>query len=430
MRVSFRSFCRPISTRSRSIWAALLACVAAPAAIAADAKTLTYSRDVAPILRRACEKCHRPGEAAPMSLQTFEEVRPWAKAIGKQVRTREMPPWDVLHGEDKWVNDPSLSDEEIAIVTGWVAAGAPEGNPADLPAAAVFSTGWTIGEPDLILTPVFPYEVPPDGNDRFEFVSLPTGLTEERWVSAVQVLPGDRKVVHHVMAYVEQEDEYSEEWGSRRGRRGNLMTEFAVGNSGDVFKEGTGKLLKPGSSIMLEIHYHPYGEPTIDRTQIGFKFHPKGAPARRVISKGISTRDLHIPAGEPSRRSEADYYLRQPAEIISFQPHMHCRGKSMDLEAILPDGTRQMLCSVPTFNFNWQITYTFKTPPLLPAGTTLYVTALHDNSASNPNNPDPTTDVWWGPQTTDEMMIGWTDIVFHDEEFTEPVIETAEIGSE
>lgn len=378
-----------------------------------DGNPVTYSRDIAPIFQKACQQCHRPGEMAPMSLLSFADARPWAKSIKAKVAARKMPPWDADRSVGKFINDPSLTDAEIEKVVRWVDVGAPEGDPAELPIALTFKPGWTIGKPDLILTIPNEMKVDAGGPDRFEFLDLPTGLTEDRWVEAVEVRPGNRKVVHHVMVYMRQDDDDSWEWG--HGHNGNLLSEFAVGNNGDLFPDGTGRLLKAGSSLLVEIHYHPNGAATTDRTSIGLKFHPKGEATRRVVARPISSRYLHVPAGAPDVESEAEYTFSRPFEIISFQPHMHCRGKDMKLEAVYPDGRTELLCSVPHFNFNWQITYTYKTPPKMPAGTSLRVFAHHDNSAANPNNPNPAVDVYWGPETTDEMMIGWTDIVYLDD---------------
>jgi len=350
-----------------------------------------------------------------MSLLRPEEVRPWAKAIKAQTTARRMPPWGADRTIGEFINDPSLTDEEIATLAAWADGGAPLGDVSRLPPPPVFNDGWRMGEPDLVLTMAEEYALVADGPDRFEYFELPTGLAEERWVRAVEIRPGNRKIVHHVMAYVQQNDpgETALGWGDRHG---NLMIEYAVGNDGDRFPPGAGRLLRPGSTIVFQIHYHPYGEIARDRTSIGFKFHPSGAGLRRVRARGIASRHLYIPPGAAEVVTETWERFDRPIRVISFQPHMHCRGRAMTLEAILPEGGRRMLCSVPYFDFNWQITYTFREPPLLPAGTTLHVTARHDNSEANPNNPDPTRAVQWGRETTDEMAIGWTDFVFADED--------------
>ncbi|MCH8333880.1 cytochrome c [Candidatus Sumerlaeota bacterium] len=382
-----------------------------------NSQRITFSKHVAPIFQRSCQNCHRPGEVAPMSLLSYGEARPWAKSIRRMVRSREMPPWDADPNIGRYVNDPTLSEEEVETIVRWVDTGAAPGNPADLPPPLEFPTEreWNIGEPDLILTMRIEHVVPAEGYDRYPSFYLATGLTEERWVRAVEIKPGNRRVIHHVMAYVEQERDDGER--SRGGRtNGSLMIEYAVGNRGDIFPPGTGKLLKPGSVIRLESHYHSSGVEERDRTSIGFRFYPKGESPRPVISRGISDRDLAIPAGADNVKAEAWFRLPYRARIISFQPHMHYRGKSMILEAIFPDGRTEILSSVPTFKFNWQITYAFETPPVVPAGTELHMVAYHDNSPNIAYNPDPSALVRWGQQTTDEMAIGWTDIVYLDEE--------------
>lgn len=345
-----------------------------------------------------------------MALRTYAEVRPWAKAIKRNVAERKMPPWGAEPATGKYVNDPSLSDNEIATIVQWVDQGAVQGDPTNAPSPLRFDDeDWAIGEPDLTLAMDEEVVVPSEGDDRFPMFELPTGLTEDRWVKAVEIRPGDPEVVHHVMAYVDTSGTGETAWG-------DLMIEYAVGNRGDVFPEGTGRLLAAGSTVRFQVHYHSIGEERRDRTRIGFKLYPKGVTPKAVESHGIRNHNLYVPAGERNARSEAMFALHKPAEIISFQPHMHYRGKEMYLEALYPDGEREMLCAVPRFDFNWQITYTFKDPPVVPKGTKLRVLAVHDNSAANANNPDPAQDIWWGPNTTDEMNIGWTDVVYRDGE--------------
>lgn len=349
-----------------------------------------------------------------MPLFTYEEARPWAKSIRRKVAARDMPPWDADPAIGEYINDPRLTDEEVETIVTWVDTGARRGKPGDMPPPLEFpDEEWSIGTPDLILTMDEEFVIPAEGYDRFPTFYLPTGLTEERWVKAVEIRPGNRKLIHHVMAYVVQDDD-GDDWGWG-GRHGNLMIEYAVGNRGDVFAEGTGRLLKPGSEIRFSSHYHSSDKEESDQTSIGFKFYPEGAKPKLVIAKGISARDLYIKAGESDARHEAWFTLNRPARIVSFQPHMHYRGKAMNLEAVYPDGRTEILSAVPTFKFNWQITYTFKNPPLVPAGTQLHMISYHDNSEGNPHNPDAATEVWWGPQTTDEMAIGWTDFVYLDD---------------
>jgi hypothetical protein len=399
-----------------------LAIACAHGALAAE--PVTFTKDIAPIFQRACQTCHRPGQIAPMSLLTYQETRPWVKAIRTRVAAREMPPWhaDPLVGH--YVNDRSLSDDEVKTIVEWADAGAPQGDPADLPATVEWPKGWTIGEPDLILKTDRPYRVSAYGRDQFVDFTISPRLTEDQFIRAVEIRPGDPRVVHHVLAYIHQPDNYDfrdeASFENSIGRGGTLLTEYAVGNNGDVFPPGTGRLLKRGGYITLEIHYHSYGEAITDHTQIGLQFHPKDSAQQRIISRWIGESDLYIPPNRKDVPSSGAYTFRRPVYIVSFQPHMHCRGQAMRATAVYPDGRSEIIFDVPNFDFNWQTTYTYSEPPLLPAGTRLVVDAKHDNSSGNPNNPDPNRYVTWGQQTTDEMMHLWTDFVYADEGFSRP----------
>ena len=382
----------------------------------ASTSKVTFANQVVRIFQQSCQQCHRPGQMAPMSLLTYQEARPWAKSIKQKVQGREMPPWhaDPRYGE--FVNDRRLTDEEVDTIVRWVDSGAPRGNAADMPEPLSFPEGWSIGEPDLVLSMSRPYTVRASGRDTFEYFNIDTRLTEDRFVSAVEILPGDARVVHHVLAYVHQNDDFNfrdeESWSRSIGRGGTMLIEYAVGNKGDIFPPGSGRLLKKGSRLLLQIHYHPYGEQTQDVTRVGLRFHPRGTQHRRIISRWIGTHSIGIPPNTRNVASRSSYTFRQAVNIISFQPHMHCRGQAMIAEVFYPDGQHEILCSVPNYDFNWQTTYTFTTPPYLPAGTRMVVTGLHDNTKSNPNNPNPNAYVTWGQSTNDEMMHGWTDFVY------------------
>lgn len=382
------------------------------------APPVTFSNQVVRIFQNSCQNCHRPGWAAPMPLLTYQQARPWAKSIKQKVLLREMPPWFADREIGEYHNDPSLTEHEIQTIARWVDAGAPEGNPSDLPPPLNFDKEWNIGQPDLILAMDEEYEVEATGEDRYVEFSLPTGLTEDRYVRAVEVRPGDPKVVHHVLVFVHQPDDFdfSEEFafGNTIGSGGTLVTEYALGNLGDVFPPGTGRLLKAGSELRLEIHYHPSGEATRDRTRIAFTFHPRGAEPKRVISRAIGNFRFRLPANASGVKTEAEYRFERAVDLLSFQPHMHGRGKAMTMTALYPDGKTEVLSSIPRYDFSWQLTYHFAEPRRLPAGSVLQVTGLHDNSAENPNNPDPNVPVFFGRTATDEMMHCWTDFVYVD----------------
>ena len=398
------------------------------------AGNVTFTKDIAPILQRSCQVCHRPGQMAPMSLLGYEATRPWARSIKERVSRREMPPWhiDRTVGIKRYINDRSLTDEEIATIVAWVDDGAPRGNPSDLPPPATFAADdeWYIGTPDLIVTMEQDMVVAAEGPDTFFNVFAKTGLTEDRYIRAIEVHPGDRRVVHHVNTFAVQEPEESGHNGLA-GFTGVAMPgetwlkETSIGNSGDIYPEGTGRLLRAGAVIRFNIHYHPIGEAARDRTSIAFTFYPRGeVPNNRLVSRFITARNLDIPAGTRDIRHDGYWTLPQPAQIVHFRPHMHYRGQAMSLEALLPDGRVQLLTSVPRYDVNWQLTYSYETPPVFPAGTVMHMTSYHDNSAGNRNNPDPTMWTGSGPRTIDEMAIAHTDwILLTDAEYEQLQLE-------
>ncbi|HEU4386401.1 MAG TPA: alkyl hydroperoxide reductase [Blastocatellia bacterium] len=382
----------------------------------------TFTKDVLPILQKSCQGCHRPGTIAPMSLLTYEQVRPWARSIKEKVVTRYMPPWHIDRTVGEYSPDPSLSDAEIAMIAKWVDSGAPRGDPKDAPPPRVFppANSWIFGEePDLVVTSSG-FNVPAVAADQYPKVDVPTGLNEDRYIKWMQVIPEDPKVLHHVLIYALQGEPATGgvRGDQRRLASGSLLTEYARGNDGDIFTNGTAKLLKAGSRLRFSFHYHPNGEkPVNEHAKIGFRFFPKGYTPKYLIStKGISSpATLAIPPGDPNARSDAYFRLEDPARLVSFQPHMHYRGKRMTLEAIWPDGHTELLTDVAHFVWTWQITYPYKNPPAFPKGTVLHMTAYHDNSPGNKENPDPSAFVGWGDRTVDEMNIGWLDFYYISE---------------
>lgn len=411
----------------------LLAFAACPllSAEAADVGDVTFSRDVVPILQRSCQNCHRPGAGAPMSLVSYNDVRPWAKSIQKRVVNREMPPWhlDPTVGIREYIDDPSLSDTEIETIVRWVENGAVEGNPADAPPPVEFSdlSQWTFGEPDLVVKNEA-IEMPAECEDRYPNPVVDTGLTEDRWIKWIQFMPGDRRVVHHSMQYAVQEDPGLIDDELTRvalgSGQGAMLVEYAVGNQGDHYPDGTGRLLKAGSKIRFSGHYHCVGEATTDVSALGIKFYPKGEePTRRVISFMLTTgvpdseglNQLSIPPNTVARHDRY-FRLEKPAQIVTFQPHMHYLGSAMRLEVIHLDGRVQTLTDVPNYDFNWQISYNYANPPVFPAGTFLHITSWHDNTKNNRYNPDSTSWIGWGNRTVDEMGNGWVELAYMSED--------------
>jgi hypothetical protein len=379
----------------------------------------TFTREVAPILQRACQSCHRPQSIGPMSLVTYDEVRPWARAIRHKVIAREMPPWfiDRRVGIRRFKNDPSLTDEEIATIAGWVDAGAPRGDPADLPAARQFRDPdrWTIGEPDLVV--LAPPAAAAAGANSWTDVVVDSGLKEDRYLSAVETLPGTKtqRSIHHVLTYVVSQD----------GSDESFLNAFVAGGNGDVFPANAGRLIAAGSKIRFNIHFHPGARlPRDDWPKLGLKFYPNGVVPRRlqITSRvGEPTEALDIPAGEANVRHDAYFKLEQASQLTSFQPHMHGRGKALCVEAILPTMRVEPINCVDRFHSGWQLAYRYadEAAPRLPAGTILHVISWHDNSSANPNNPDPRN--WAGPggRTIDEMSFAWIGYyTLTDEEFS------------
>ena len=391
-----------------------------PVAKAAAGPAVTFAKDVAPIFQAKCQTCHHPDTVAPMSLMTYEEVRPWARSIRDRVKKREMPPWhlDKSVGIQKFKNDISLTDRQIDTIVAWVDSGAPMGDPKDLPKPITFNDEtWTIGKPDLIVSLPKPDTVAAVAPDWWVNRVVDVGLTEDRYVKAVEtrVSREGRKVIHHAIANLVQEEDpsmprdrnlASADAGAIDIDAGSYLSEYAVGKYGETFPEGTGRIVRKGAKITFNMHYHSIGEETPAMTMVGFVFYPKGVKPKHFIQDFFPHENdtIDIPPGAVTR---TDTYARLPqaARIVSFQPHMHIRGKAQCMEAILPNGDREMLSCVDHWDFNWHIPYIYAddVTPLLPAGTMIHLISVHDNSANNKRNPDPTIWVGWGQRSIDDM---------------------------
>jgi hypothetical protein len=412
--------------------------------LAAD-KPVTFTKDVAPIFEEKCQECHRPGSLAPMSLVTYEETRPWAKSIKLRVMTRQMPPWhiDKTVGVREFKNDMSLSDEQIATIVRWVDAGSPQGDPRDMPAPKQWpaENEWKaaseLGPPDFVVKSE-PYTMAAHHQDVWWRPSSDIPLTEPRWVRAVEMRPGTaagRRITHHAVAYLVQDDPASVGPGTFDAdltARAMLM-EWAVGKGYDLYRPNTGKLLLPGSQISWDVHIHAVGEEIRDHVELGVWLYPKGQePKYRTYLTGFQAlrgfqsstgsqtrggRNIDIP---PNSVVETNNYtvLKQAAILENFQPHMHLRGKAMSVEAILPDGSTQMVSYVGNFNFNWMTNYIYadEAAPAFPKGTLIHVTAWYDNTRANPNNPDPDQWVGYGDRTVDEMGHAWMNVTYISDE--------------
>ena len=366
-------------------------------------KKVTYA-DIQLILKENCMACHRPGEIAPMSLLTYEEVRPWARSVRKEVRRKSMPPWHADPNYSEFRNDISLSKEQIQLIIDWVDGGAQRGNPADIPPAPEFVEGWQLAnilgrEPDVILHMQEEYAIPATGEDLNLSFEIPTDFKRDYWVIASEVR-GNPRVVHHNTATVRGPE-------GDRDRTGRLSS-AVPGKLYDLFGPEAAKLIKAGSTIVFGMHYHPYGKVEKDRSKIGLWF-ARDAFEYRMHSSVVADPKLRIPPGQRAYLSAGEYTFDEDSEITAMKPHMHYRGNDMEYKVVFPDGREQIVLYVPEYDFNWQTNYELKNSVFVPAGSKMIVTAHFDNSPTNPWNPDPEVEVRWGSDSRDEMMEGWFD---------------------
>ena len=401
------------SSFRRSVEAlALVCCVVGTLLIAFPEKSssasATFSKDVAPILYKSCAECHRPGEIAPMSLLSYQEVRPWAKSIRERVVDKSMPPWGADPKYGHWANNPSLSQKEIDTIVEWVNAGAPKGDDKDLPPTPKFTQGWTIGTPDVVLEMNEEYTVPADGTIPYLYFNLPTGFTEDKWIQAMEIRPGNRSVVHHVIAYAQAPGVKDTAAGTESEvRQGRVhLGGLTPNKTGIVYNPGTARIIKKGSSIVFQMHYTTNGTAAKDRTKIGFVFAKEPGKMALMTGNAVNARFV-IPPGDGNYEVKATRTFDEDVAITSFMPHMHTRGKDFVYTVTYPDGRTETLLNVPKYDFNWQHTYIPAKPLVLPKGTRLDCVAHYDNSLRNKFNPDPAQTVRWGDQTWEEMMIGW-----------------------
>ena len=399
--------------RHRTAFATTLGLLLGVAPLAAAANTAdttgsaTFHRDVLPILQKNCQACHRPqglnlgGMVAPMSLLTYDEVRPWAKSIGKHVEARTMPPWHAAQEERGWfVDERFLTDAEIDTVMRWVRDGAPEGDPAAAPAPLAFpdNGGWAIGQPDLVVKMPVDHTIPDEIEDTYETFTQVLGedvLPEDRWLKAVEFRPTG-SFVHHIIA--------------------RPLGGIAPGYQPRVFPAGHATLLRKGTKVSWQMHYHKEAGPgtavTDNATYVALKFYQPGEVVTHIVGgDGLAVRGFRIPPGDPNYSKGSQYVFERDAYITALNPHMHLRGKAAKVIATMPDGSQRTLLDVPAYDFNWQHTYSYREPVFAPKGTQVDLTLWWDNSAQNPNNPDPTATVTFGQPTTAEMGFGFMKFV-------------------
>jgi len=436
---------------------ALGAILALPsAAMAADAKKPTFAKDVAPIFQSKCVSCHEPGSIAPMSLRTYEESRPWARSIKQRVQTRQMPPWHINQavGVQKFKNDMSLTDEQVATIVNWVDGGAPQGDPKDMPKLrpVTDSLYWQAerdgyGPPDIVVkTPM--YTMPAVSQDQWWRPLVDIPVTEPRWVRMVEIRPANlqgRKILHHSVAYQvlnpdniqaintgivdNRNNQASTLTADDAVNRRPMLMEWAIGKGYDRYIDGTGKVIMPGEKISWDEHIHAAGEEITSGSELGLWLYPKGQePKKRSYLVGFTglrngNLSLDIPPNSIAH-TEGYTVLKENTLITNFQPHFHLRGKAMMVEAIMPNGKTETVSYIDNFNFNWMTNYIYADDavPVYPKGTVIHVVAWYDNTANNKFNPDPTQWVGWGDRTVDEMAHAWMNVVYlTDEEYRERV---------
>jgi len=363
-----------------------------------SAREVTFSKDVAPILYKSCAECHRAGEIAPMSLMTYKEVRPWAKSIREKVVGGEMPPWHADPNFGKWRNDRRLSEAEINTIKAWVDGGSKEGDPKELPAAPTFVQGWSIGKPDVVIS-IPEQAIPADGVVPYQYLTIPTNFTEDKWVAAVEIRSTGRAAMHHVIVFLQEP-------GQTGRAEGNLLTGTAPGEPPAVYREGFGKKIVAGTKFVFQMHYTPNGVATRDVTSVGLIF-AKTPVKHQLFTRPVLNNRFVIPPGAGAHEVKSTYTFQQPGHIVGFMPHMHLRGKDFKYTLVSPEGQETVLLSVPRYDFNWQNDYVPVEPIAVVKGGRIDCLAHFDNSSVNKYNPDPTKEVKWGDQTWEEMMIGW-----------------------
>jgi hypothetical protein len=404
----------------------------ATAGYAASTAKPTYHKDVESILMEKCQGCHRPGEIAPMSFLTYQDLRPWAKAIKAAVATRKMPPWFANKKYGHFANDWSLSDAQVETISQWVDAGAPKGNPKDAPKPKTWVEGWSIPKPDLVVEMPTAFPIPAKGKVDYQYIVMPSGLTQDTWVQMAEIRPTFRPAVHHVVVFVREKGSSwlkeaqpgvpyvppsNQQFQNTLGAGNDVLTVYTPGMLPDVFAPGMAKLIPAGSDLVFQLHYTPNGKDGADQSRLGLVF-AKEPPKERVLTLATVDFRLTIPPGDANYASNARFPIFHNATLLSFFPHMHLRGKAFEYRVQYPSGEKETLLKVDNYDFNWQLSYRLSKPLRLEPGARIEGTAWYDNSANNKANPDPTATVKWGEQSYEEMMVGFFDVAV-DSKFTQ-----------
>ncbi len=384
--------------------------------------TITYAKHIAPVLQKHCQDCHRPGQIGPMSLLTYEKARAWSDTIREVVSDGRMPPWHADPRYGKFLNDRTLPKEAKQTLLAWIDQGCPKGDAGDMPPPRKFpdADGWLIGKPDIVFTMPEEFTVPAKnpwyGGLPYQFIEVPTNFTEDKWVQALECRAGNRAVVHHIIIYALKPGESFLGLMRSPDSLGNgLVTATIPGNLPEqVYAPGRGKRIPKGSRLLFQIHYTPNGTEQKDRSSVGFIF-CKEPPKHEVRTRAILDMKFAIPPGDPNYEIKASKPFERDVMVLGYLPHMHLRGKDFTFEAAYPDGKKEILLSVPHYDFLWQNSYHLEHEIRLPAGSRINCTAHFDNSPNNKSNPDPTKTVHFGEMTWQEMMIGWLDYYYVDE---------------
>ena len=392
----------------------------------------TYAGEVAAILQRRCQECHRKGQLGPFELISYAQARKRADQLASVVESRRMPPWKATPGVGpRYRNDLSLTAEEVAALVAWAGAGAPEGDPARAPAPREFpGEGWELGTPDLVLeAPEF--RVPADGPDLYRCFVLPTGLAESRYVTAVEFRPGNRRVVHHNLCYIDAGGEARAKDAEDAGPGYACLTGPGVQVAGDLgiwtpgneparLPEGVGRRLPRDANVILQVHYHPTGKPEVDRSRIGLHF-ARGPIRRTVLWNCATDLRMRLPAGDPDVVVRGEWPVPVDVEALAVFPHMHGLGRKIAVSISFPDGRERELVRIDDWDPAWQNTYYFEEPLEIPGGSVLKVVGHFDNSAANPRNPNsPPKEVAWGEGITDEMLNGYLFMTRKGQDLTRP----------
>ena len=404
----------------------LLLASAAVVASATTASVPTFNRDIAPILYQNCSGCHRPGQVAPFSLLTYEDAHKRAALIATVTASRYMPPWKAEPGFGHFQDERRLTDAQIALIRDWVRNGAPEGDPKQKPRPPEFASGWLAGKPDAVLAPDQSFNVPADGRDVFQCFVVPTGFDADRYVRTVEFHPGNPRVVHHALFFLDTSgqarklDAATPEpgypcFGGPRVLISGGLGGWAPGAVPQPLPPGIAHVIPKGADLVMQIHYHPSGKPEVDRSSIGVLF--GDAPTKGMTSVLMGSRNIDLPPGDAHHEIADSMVVPEDVDLIGITPHAHWLCKEMKVEAHLPDGHTEPLIWIKDWDFNWQGTYRYAAPVHLPKGSRIEMRYVYDNSAENPRNPsNPPREVRFGEQTTDEMAFLFLQVMLPSQE--------------